>query len=289
MTQSMTAFARQELQADWGDLSLELRSVNHRHLEISLRLPEELRNVEPLIRERIGKQLSRGKIDFNIRFQSSSAQPEKLELNRELATHLAQLSREVDGLLYDAAPASSLELLKWPGVLQAAASDTSEQLQAGTLQLLDSALTELIETRLREGKQLQVAIEKRVDAMVETCAEVRQLLPRIKQDFRERLAGRLAEIKAELDANRVEQEIVLFAQKIDVDEELDRLDAHFIEVRRVLSQDKPMGRRLDFLMQELNREANTLASKSAAAETTRAAVELKVLIEQMREQVQNIE
>ncbi|MCK5639911.1 MAG: YicC family protein, partial [Gammaproteobacteria bacterium] len=220
MTQSMTAFARQEMQADRGDLSLELRSVNHRFLEISLRLPEELRSIEPLIRECIGKQLNRGKVDCNIRFQSSSAQPEKLELNRELASHLAQLSREVDSLLYDAAPVSSLELLKWPGVLQAAASDISEQLQSETVRLLDSALTELIETRLREGEQLQAAIEKRVVAMAEACAEVRQLLPQVKQHFRERLAERLTEIKTELDEGRVEQEIVLFAQKIDVDEEL---------------------------------------------------------------------
>lgn len=289
MTQSMTAFARQEMQADWGSLSLELRSVNHRYLEVSIRLPDELRSIEALIREGIGKRLSRGKVECNIRFQSASGQPEKLELNRELAAHLAKLSREVDGLLYDAGAVSSLELLKWPGVLQAVATDISEQLQAETLRLLESALTELIETRLREGEQLHAAIEKRVEAMSKACTEVRHELPQIKQHFRERLAERLAEVKAELDAGRVEQEIVLFAQKIDVDEELDRLDAHFIEVRRVLSQDKPVGRRLDFLMQELNREANTLASKSAAMMTTRAAVELKVLIEQMREQVQNIE
>ncbi|HLP30950.1 MAG TPA: YicC/YloC family endoribonuclease [Geothrix sp.] len=288
MIKSMTAFARQESHGEAGHLAVELRSVNHRYLESSLRLPEELRPLEPQIRDRLAAGLSRGKIDCNIRFQPAVTGAAQLSLNKELASTLAHLSREVDAFLYDAAPASSMEILRWPGVLQAPAADV-EKLQAEALALVDRAVAELNATRAREGEKLKALLEQRLDAMQAQIPLVLARLPEVMGRYRQRLADRLAELKGELDPQRLEQEIVVFATRIDVAEELDRLETHIIEVRRVLKQDQPVGRRLDFLMQELNREANTLGSKSADTETTKAAVELKVLIEQMREQVQNIE
>ncbi|MFA7618804.1 MAG: YicC/YloC family endoribonuclease [Thiohalomonadaceae bacterium] len=285
---SMTAFARQESPGDYGIVAVELRSVNHRYLEVSVRLPDDLRVLEGAVRERIGAALSRGKVDCSIRFSAAPALADQLTLNHALASTLSQLSREVDALVYDAAPVNSLDILRWPGVLQAPAPDL-ERLHADTLALLDRALGELNEARAREGAKLAELVDQRCDAIAALVPQVRVRLPEVQARFRERLGERLAEVKAELDPQRLEQEMVLFAQRIDVAEELDRLETHVAEVRRVLRQDQPVGRRLDFLMQELNREANTLGSKSADAETTRAAVELKVLIEQMREQVQNIE
>ncbi len=285
---SMTAFARQETHGDYGVLALELRSVNHRYLEVSMRLPDDLRVLEGALRERIGAALSRGKVDCALRFTPAPASAGQLALNHALAATLAQLSREVDGLVYDAAPVNSMDILRWPGVLQAPAPDL-ERLHADALALLDRSLGELNEARAREGAKLAELIRQRCDAMTAQLPTVRARLPEVQARFRERLVERLAEVKAELDGQRLEQEMVVFATRIDVAEELDRLETHIAEVRRVLEQMQPVGRRLDFLMQELNREANTLGSKSADAETTRVAVELKVLIEQMREQVQNIE
>jgi uncharacterized protein (TIGR00255 family) len=285
---SMTAFARQETQGDYGTLALELRSVNHRYLEVSTRLPEDLRVLESALRERIGAALSRGKVDCTLRFTPAAAAAGQLTLNHALASTLAQLSREVDSLVYDAAPVNSMDILRWPGVLQAPAPDL-DQLHADALALLDRTVVELNESRAREGAKLAELINQRCDAMAAQLPLVRARLPEVQARFRERLHERLADVKAELDSQRLEQELVIFAQRIDVAEELDRLDTHIGEVRRVLGQKQPVGRRLDFLMQELNREANTLGSKSADTETTRVAVELKVLIEQMREQVQNIE
>ncbi len=287
MLRSMTAFARREIQGDWGALALELRSVNHRYLEIALRLPEEFRASEPAIRERLGKRLGRGKVDCTLRYSPPTGGAE-LQLNETLAKQLAHLSREVDALLYNAAPVSSMEILRWPGVLESPRPHP-EQLQERFLALLEETLTELVTTREREGERLESLIEQRCDAMEEVVRQVRGRLPQVRQGLRERLEQRLAEARAELEEGRLEQELVYFANKLDVDEELDRLDAHLDEVRRVLKEKKPVGRRLDFLMQELNREANTLASKSTDTEVTRASVDLKVYIEQMREQVQNIE
>ncbi|SCZ64930.1 YicC/YloC family endoribonuclease [Thiohalomonas denitrificans] len=287
MLRSMTAFARQEIQGNWGALALELRSVNHRYLEIALRLPEEFRAREPAIREQVGKQLGRGKVDVSLRYTPPSGGAE-LQLNQALAKQLAQFSREVDALIYNASPVSSMEILGWPGVLEAARPDP-DQLQERFTALLEEALKELVATREREGDRLESLILQRCDAIEEVLKEVRTRLPELQQRLRERLEQRLAEARAELDEGRLEQELVYFANKLDVDEELDRLDAHIDEVRRVLKEKKPVGRRLDFLMQELNREANTLASKSSDTMVTRASVDLKVYIEQMREQVQNIE
>ncbi len=288
MIRSMTAFARQEAQGEWGALQLELRSVNHRYLEVNPRLPEDLRQLEPKIRERVVKNLSRGKVDCTLRYQPPRELPGDLALNRELVKKLAHASREIDGLIYNPAPVNSFELLRWPGVLESARVDEG-QLQSEALVLLEKALTELNDNRCREGKTLRKIILQRCDAAAEVVAGVRQRLPEVLAGLRRRLHERLAELRQELDEGRLEQEMVLMAQKLDVDEEMDRLETHLSEVRQVLDRDEPVGRRLDFLMQELNREANTLGSKSADSETTKASVELKVLFEQMREQIQNIE
>jgi uncharacterized protein (TIGR00255 family) len=288
MIRSMTAFAREERQGDWGTLSLELRSVNHRYLEVTVRAPEEIRALEAKLRERIGQALKRGKVDCNIRYQPPAELPGELEINRDLVAGLAHVSREVDTLLYNPAPVNSLEVLRWPGVLQMPTPDP-ERVQGEVLAAVDAALADLVATREREGEKLKSVILQRCDAMQPIVAQVREHLPEILERLRERLRERLAELKVDVDEGRLEQELVLQTQRMDVDEELDRLDTHLAEVRRVLEREEPVGRRLDFLMQELNREANTLASKSADVDNTRCAVDLKVLIEQMREQVQNIE
>jgi len=285
----MTAFARQEGDGVWGSLQLELRSVNHRYLEVNPRLPDEMRQLEPKLREHIGKRLGRGKIDCTIRYQPPQANTSvALNINRDLVKQLALVSREIDGLMYNAAPVNSLDVLRWPGVMESKAVD-QEQLQAATLAVLDTALDELDQNRLREGEKLKAIIMQRIDNIAEVVTTVRQRLPQVLAGVRQRLKDRLEELRQELDENRLEQEMVIQAQKLDVDEEMDRLETHISEVRHVLERDEPVGRRLDFLMQELNREANTLGSKSADSETTKASVELKVLIEQMREQIQNIE
>jgi uncharacterized protein (TIGR00255 family) len=288
MIRSMTSFARRESQGDWGSLQLELRSVNHRFLELNLRLPEELRILEPKIRERLNQRLGRGKVDCNVRLQPPADKGGELTINTELVKKLAHASRGVDALLYNASPVNSLTVLQWPGVLQTPLVDEG-RLQEETLALLEQAIDELNHHREREGEQLKAILLKRCDAAGGVVKAVRARLPEVLAGVRARLRERLAELQAELDTPRLEQEMVIAAQKLDVDEEMDRLETHLTEVRRVLDAEQPVGRRLDFLMQELNREANTLGSKSADSETTMASVELKVLIEQMREQVQNIE
>jgi uncharacterized protein (TIGR00255 family) len=292
MIHSMTAFSRQEGDTEKGRLTWELRSVNHRFSEVSLRLPEELRFLEPKIRERIAKRIKRGKIDANLRLQavvqSVSDEQAALEIDTDLVAQLAHVTREIDQLLYNAAPVNALDVLQWPGVLKAPGKNT-EQLAADTLALLDTALTDLLDSRAREGEKLKAVIEARCTAIDAQVKIVIKRLPEILQAARERLEKRLAEIREELDPARLEQEVVILLNKADVDEEIERLKAHIDEVRRVLEQDEPVGRRLDFLMQELNREANTLGSKSVHTDTTAVSVELKVLIEQMREQIQNIE
>lgn len=288
MVKSMTAFTRIEHSNDIGDLTLEIRSVNHRFLDLSLRMPEDLRAQEQAIREIISQRLARGKVDLNLRFQRSEAGEGELEINTELAKKVAKTSRTVDGLLYNPAPISSIDVLRWPGVLQVQEMD-KEQLGQSLISVLNEALDDFVAAREREGVKLAQLLEQRCDAMSKVVDDVSQVMPAILKKWREKLLARLQEAKLELDENRVEQEIVLLAQKTDIDEELDRLRVHIDEVRRVLKENKPIGRRLDFLMQELNREANTLGSKSIDTATTQASVELKVLIEQMREQVQNIE
>jgi uncharacterized protein (TIGR00255 family) len=288
MIRSMTAFARQEAELATGTITLELRSVNHRFLEMAVRLPEELRALEPTLRERAGKRVKRGKLDCNLRLCASLPETEALSIDEHLLGRVLSAVTSVGAQLEQVAPINPFDVLRWPGVLQEQATDSSS-LQEQARNLFELALDELIATREREGAQIRELLLTRLTAMEPLLSALRERIPDIQQRVRERLTTRVSELTAALDENRLEQELVYLAQKMDVAEELDRLDGHIEEVRRVLRQREPVGRRLDFLMQEFNREANTLASKSADAETTRTSVELKVLIEQMREQVQNIE
>ena len=287
MTRSMTAFARQEAEQEWGSLSWEIRSVNHRYLEPHLRLPDNLKELEGFLREKLRKTLSRGKVECTLRF-TPEAKVQQLVVNEHYAKEVIQAAESVQGMLSNHQALDALELLRWPGVLQDTKLDM-DLVKTSAKELFGQALDDLLEGRSREGVELAVLINQRLDAISEIVAEVREKMPQILQNQRDNLAQRLEELKVELDESRLEQEMALLAQKADVDEEMDRLDTHVQEVRRVLKQKGPIGRRLDFLMQELNREANTLSSKSIVANTTQCAVELKVLIEQMREQIQNIE
>lgn len=288
MIRSMTAFSRQQSSSEIGELVLEIRTVNHRYLDITLRLPEELRSLEPMLRERIGNRLSRGKVECNLRYTSPEHAGGELVVDDARVKQISHASRHIDSLLYNPAPVSSLEVLRMPGVIHSEPPD-QEQLSSAVSALLDVALDDLIVSREREGEKLSKIITDRCDEMVRIVADVKARMPAILEQWREKLLQRLHEAQLDLEPDRLEQEIVLLANKTDVAEEMDRLEVHIGEVKRVLEQDKPVGRRLDFLMQELNREANTLGSKSISADSTRASVDLKVLIEQMREQVQNIE
>jgi uncharacterized protein (TIGR00255 family) len=285
----MTGFARREAKLPWGTAIWEIRSVNHRYLEPSFRLPEDFREIEPFLREAMRKNLQRGKVEASLSIQWEQGGDVEMGVNMDKISQLARAAQLINGMLGSvAAPVNSLDILKWPGVIQKQELDR-EALQADVLKLFDSALEGLIEHRTREGAELEQLILQRLDGVSSQVIKVRARMPEILAAQREKLQTKLANLQIELDPERLEQEIVLLAQKADVDEELDRLDTHVIEVKRSLKQTDSLGRRLDFLMQELNREANTLSSKSIVSDTTQAAVELKVLIEQMREQVQNIE
>ena len=287
MTRSMTAFARQESQQAWGTLTWEVRSVNHRFLEPHLRLPEQLRELEGALRETLRKRLSRGKVECMLRFVPEE-QAQTLQVNEAFAKQLLAATEQMEQLMPVSQSLNPLDLLRWPGVLQDVRIDM-EEVKREALQLFNKALADLQAGREREGKELASLIEQRLDAISLVVSDVRVKLPQILQNQRNMLKSRVADLGVDLDPQRLEQEVVLLAQKADVDEEMDRLDTHVQEVRRILKQKEPVGRRLDFLMQELNREANTLSSKSIVTDTTQSAVELKVLIEQMREQIQNIE
>jgi uncharacterized protein (TIGR00255 family) len=289
MPRSMTGFARREAKLAWGTAVWEIRSVNHRYLEPSFRLPEDFREIEPLLRDAMRKALQRGKVEASLSIQWEQEGETELGININRISQLTKAAQQINQLLgASAAPINALDILKYPGVLQKQEIDR-EAMQAAVLKLFDSALEGLIEHRTREGNELEQLILQRLDAVSAQVVTVRARLPEILAMQREKLQTKLAALQIDLDPERLEQEIVLLAQKADVDEELDRLDTHVIEVKRSLKQTDSLGRRLDFLMQELNREANTLSSKSIVSDTTQAAVELKVLIEQMREQVQNIE
>jgi len=289
MPRSMTGFARREAKLSWGTAVWEIRSVNHRYLEPSFRLPEDFREIEPHLRDAMRKSLQRGKVEASLSIQWEHEAESDLGINLSRVTQLAKAATQINDVLGKAAaPLSALEILKWPGVMQKQELDR-EAMQAAVLSVFDEALIGLIEHRSREGAELENLIMQRLDAVSSQVVKVRARMPEILAAQREKLQTKLAALQIDLDPERLEQEIVLLAQKADVDEELDRLDTHVIEVKRSLKQTDSLGRRLDFLMQELNREANTLSSKSIVSDTTQAAVELKVLIEQMREQVQNIE
>jgi uncharacterized protein (TIGR00255 family) len=286
MIRSMTAFAAGERATEWGGLACELRAVNHRFLELGLRLPEELRACEPLLRERVASRVSRGKLDLVMRLRTPESE-DGLHLNAATVEELSRLNIAL-AAKFPGLRTSLTELLQYPGVLQGRGVD-AEALQREVLALLDAVLDDFIAAREREGGKLAIVIGERAEAIARIAGEVRTLVPQIRAGQRQKLEARLADLSQPADPGRIEQELVLWLQKLDVDEELDRLDSHLSELRRVLKQKEPVGRRLDFLLQEFNREANTLGSKSVDARTSNAAVELKVLIDQVREQIQNIE
>ncbi len=286
MIRSMTAYATTEAESPLGTLVCELRTVNHRYLEQSLRLPEELRLFEPALRARVTARLGRGKVDLIIRLRGQSPS-RSMEVDHALLARLGELALDMEAR-FPRLRTEFTELLDIPGVLRQPEVD-QEALKTVLLALLDQALDGLVETREREGAATAALIGERLQGIGDIVQQMREWLPHIRAGLRERLHARLADIQASADPGRLEQELVLQLSRMDVDEEVDRLAAHVVEARRILTLDEPVGRRLDFLMQEFNREANTLGSKSVDTRSTNAAVELKVLIEQMREQVQNIE
>lgn len=288
MLRSMTAFARQQSQGEWGVVTWEIRSVNHRYLEPHFRLPDNLRDLEPKLRDILRQRVGRGKVECSLKFQPSAAGVEQYQLNLELVKELNNAANQINRILDNPAHLSALDFMQWPGVLTAQ-EVSMEPVKDSAMACFSASLDELLATREREGAQLLPLLDQRLQSITEIVSEVRAKLPTILKNQSANIKARFDEAKVDLDNDRLEQEMVLLAQKSDVDEELDRLEAHVNEVSSVLRSNEPIGRRLDFLMQELNREANTLSSKSIVADTTRAAVELKVLIEQMREQVQNIE
>jgi uncharacterized protein (TIGR00255 family) len=288
MISSMTAYARKELNQPWGNASWEMRSVNQRYLETYIRLPEQFRSLEPLVRERLRKRLTRGKIECTLRFElGSELQHQELSLNKDLAKQILNAANWVQ-TEYKSGEINPIDVLRWPGVLSAKEQNL-DTISQEILVLLESAIDEFITVREREGKALCDHIVLRLEGIVQQVDKIRQAMPQILEWQKERLKAKLDEANIELDNSRLEQEIVLMAQRIDVAEELDRLMTHVKETYSILKKNEAVGRRLDFMMQEFNRESNTIASKSINADVTASAIELKVLIEQIREQVQNIE
>ena len=289
MIRSMTGFARRERQGPWGTLTCELRSVNHRYLELSLRLPEDLRGLESDARQILGGLLRRGKVDAGVYLRGSTATVAALELNAALAEQVLARTAELNRMAGGAAGTiDPLDVLRWPGVIRETERDLSP-LAAEATALLRETAADLNDARAREGARIREMLAQRCEALREIVATLRAKLPELSARIRARVAERVAQLGTQVDPERLEQEIVLLAYKMDVEEELDRVGSHLAETLQVLDATEPAGRRLDFLMQEFNREANTLSSKSQDVEMTRAAVDMKVLIEQMREQVQNVE
>ena len=288
MVQSMTGFAVQTRDLGSISLHLELRSVNSRYLDLGFRIVDDLRAAEPAIRERISARLGRGKVECRLNLQAGHSAPRSMALNAALLDQLAEAQATLRARFADAAPLSVNELLRWPGMLADDSLGFDEMLPA-IVQLAEAALDDMVATRRREGEKLADMIRERVARMRELVAQATPRMPAVVAEYQERLTARLRDAVASLDEDRVRQEVALYAQRIDVDEELTRLATHLDEVERILKAGGAAGKRLDFLMQELNREANTLASKSAVTEVSQAAMELKLAIEQMREQVQNLE
>ena len=286
MPRSMTGFARIEEQHTWGQIICEIRSVNHRYLEPSIRIPDMLRRLEIPLRDQLRSQLSRGKVEASIfiKWDDSASQA----VNLDAARTLIDLAQSLSQHILHPAPINPLEVLRWPGVLQTPTLD-QDALDTAVLDVFNRTLNDLQANRAREGAELAQLIEQRLVQVHTGVNQVKEFLPKLQHAQQEKLTTKLAALAVEIDRERLAQELVYLAQKSDVAEELDRLETHIIEVRHCLKQKEPIGRKLDFLMQEFNREANTLSSKSSASDTTQIAVELKVLIEQMREQVQNIE
>ncbi|MEE8731800.1 MAG: YicC/YloC family endoribonuclease [Rahnella inusitata] len=287
MIRSMTAYARREIKGDWGSAAWELRSVNQRYLETYIRLPEQFRSLEPVVRERIRARLTRGKVECNLRFDLDPGAQSSLQLNEKLAKQLVEAAQWVK-MQSDEGEINPLEVLRWPGVMLAEEQDL-DAISTELLLALETALDDFISARESEGAALKVMIEQRLDGVSAEVLKVRAHMPNILQWQRERLVSKLEDAQVQLENTRLEQELVLMAQRVDVAEELDRLEAHVKETHKIMKKEEAVGRRLDFMMQEFNRESNTLASKSINANVTTSAIELKVLIEQMREQIQNIE
>ncbi|MFA9460487.1 YicC/YloC family endoribonuclease [Thiohalorhabdus methylotrophus] len=288
MIRSMTAFARSEADLGSQQAVWELRTVNHRYLEVNPRLPDGYRALETPVRERARGVLQRGKLDATLRLTENGGGGGRLRLDQELARSLADLGREAERELGTTGELSTAEIMKWPGVVVTATLDADEA-QRRLREALDSALEGLVEARAREGQALSDALHERLDGVDAGLARIEERLPQVREAFRSRLEERLGELRERVDPDRLEQEVVMQVQRADVDEELDRLATHTAEVRRVLEEGGAVGRRLDFLMQEMNREANTIGSKSPDAAISQTVVDLKVLVEQLREQAQNIE
>ena len=288
MLHSMTGFARQTAETGLGTLTWELRAVNHRYLDIQFRMPDELRPTEQAFRGQVNEHLKRGKVECSLHFRKAQAQSDDLQLNVDLIKVIGERATAVRAALGDTAAIDPIDILRWPGVLQEAEVETESLVEEAT-QLLGAALTAMTDMRASEGSRIEEMLTSRCDDILALAATVRKRMPEVLGATRVKQKERIDKLDVEADPERLEVELALIAQKIDVDEELDRLESHVVEIRDALGKSEPVGRRLDFLMQELNREANTLGSKSADAETTKAAVELKVLIEQMREQIQNVE
>ena len=288
MIRSMTAFARGSQNAEGIELVWELRSVNHRYLEVQPRLPEDFRQLDAPVREAVARRLGRGKVECGLRFRAAGANVEALQINQPLLDQVLGALAQIRTQQPELQEPDIIQVLSWPGVTVAKAADLN-QVQEQVMALLEQTLDDLLATREREGVRLAALIQSRCELLQEQVDRARQRMPVVIESVRERLRSRLAEVCGGLDEQRLEQEMALLAQRLDVDEEMDRLATHLKEVQDVLQRDEPVGRRLDFLMQELNRKANTLGSKSADSEITAISVEMKVLIEQMREQVQNIE
>ena len=288
MIHSMTGYATAAKEFPFGTLGVELRSVNHRYLDVQFRLPDDLRAVEPALREMLGERIGRGKVECRVSFSAAAGAQKSFKLNEELMLHLEELELKVRTMLAGAGQLSAAEVLRWPGVLSSEPLPL-EELQAACRDLLAVALKEFNAARAREGDKLKTVLLERVAGMERRIVEITPRLPQVVAAFRERLAARLKEALGSGDDERVRQEVAVFATKIDVDEELARLTSHVTELKRILAGGGAAGKKLDFLMQELNREANTLSSKSVDLAVTQAALDMKLLIEQMREQIQNIE
>jgi uncharacterized protein (TIGR00255 family) len=284
----MTGFAREDTETTFGTLTCEIRTVNHRYLDVHFRLPEELRAKEIELRQRIGSKLKRGKVDCSLHIRRSNGAAAALQINEELVRQIGTRIDEITTLLPSTQAVDPVDILRWPGVVEEPQID-ADPLFAAAANLLEHTLGELGQMRSSEGERITNMLETRCKDILVLAADVRRRMPEVLDAVRAKQQERIDKLDIDADPARLETELALVAQKLDVDEELDRLESHISEIRTALQSEEPVGRRLDFLMQELNREANTLGSKSADAETTKAAVELKVLIEQMREQIQNVE
>ncbi|MBS9905763.1 YicC family protein [Vibrio alginolyticus] len=288
MIYSMTAYARKEVKGDWGSAVWEIRSVNQRYLETYFRMPEQFRGLEPVLRERFRKRLARGKVECNLRFEANPAAKGELSINEALASQVIKAAEQVMHMTGELSRINPFQVMQWPGVMETPEQDM-DAVNKVLLEAFDGAMDEFIEARAREGENMKALIEQRLNSISAEVVKVRARMPEILEWQRERLFSKFEDAKVELDPSRVEQELILLAQKSDVAEELDRLDSHVKETTNILKKGGAVGRRLDFMMQEFNRESNTLASKSISTDITAPGVELKVLIEQMREQIQNIE